>query len=147
MGLLSFLLKKKENSAKDEIIKNIDIMAAINAHLKWKSRLDQYVSGTSTEQLNPQVICLDDQCVLGKWIHGPAREFFREDEKFIELREDHVRFHLIAAQVVKLVQGNDIAGAEELLRGSYMKASRKVVKDLSEMGMQFHDAKMKLVTG
>lgn len=145
MGLLSFLFKKNEISAKDEVIRNIDIMAAINAHLKWKMRLDHYVNGTSEEQLNPQVICQDNQCVLGKWIHGPAHDFFKEDEGFIVLREDHARFHLIAAQVVKLVQSNDIDGADNLLRGNYMKASRKVVKDLTEIARQFHADKLKLV--
>ena len=141
MGLFSFLRKKNEATNKEEAIKNIDIMAAINAHLKWKVRLDKYVNGTSDEQLDPQVICLDNQCVLGKWIHGPAEEYFLDDAKFSTLREDHAKFHMIAAQVVNLVQQNNIQGAETLLRGSYMKASRLVVKDLTDIGKQFHAKK------
>ncbi len=138
MGLLSFFTSKNESTAKADIIKNIDIMAAINAHLKWKVRLDKYVNGTSDEQLDPQLICMDDQCVLGKWIHGPAKEYFMDDPKFKILLEDHAKFHMVAAQVVNLVLQDNVANAHSVLRGSYLKASRQVVKDLTDIGKQFH---------
>lgn len=135
MGFFSklFGMNKVE---KTKIVGSIDVMAAINAHVRWKVRLEDYLYGTSEEKLDPNVICLDNQCVLGKWIYGPAKEFFMEDEGYKTLREDHAKFHLIAATVVTKIDANDKSSAEALLKGEYGAASRKVVKDLTEMGKQ-----------
>jgi hypothetical protein len=54
--------------------------------MKWKGRLQNYVDGTSKEQLDPMIICRDDQCALGKWIHGPALQYFCDGEGFYKLR-------------------------------------------------------------
>jgi hypothetical protein len=123
--------------AKKESIKNeINIMDAINAHVKWKVRLQDYLNGTSTETLDPMVICRDDQCVLGKWIHGPAMKHFHEHEAFHTLRADHAQFHFIAGNVVKKVQENDRGGANALMSNDYAHASRKVVQALNELNKQ-----------
>jgi hypothetical protein len=135
MGFFSMLFgssASKKTNIKDEI----NIMEAINAHIKWKIRLDKYVEGTSEEKLDSTVICRDDQCVLGKWIHGPAEEHFQGDDGLKMLREDHAQFHVIAGKIVASVQANDKVAAEKLLRGEYMNASRKVVRDLTELNKQ-----------
>lgn len=121
-------------AAKKEIIKHeINIMDAINAHVKWKVRLQDYLNGASAETLDPMVICRDDQCVLGQWIHGPALKHFHEHEAFYTLRADHAQFHSIAGAVVKKVQENDRTGADALMEGEYAHASRKVVQALHEL--------------
>jgi hypothetical protein len=119
--------------AKAKFIGTIDVMAAINAHILWKVRLENYLKGSSEEKLDPQVICLDNQCVLGKWIYGPAHEYFKEDEGYKTLRDDHALFHEIAARVVSKIHDNDKQTAEAMIKGEYVQASRKVVKDLTEM--------------
>jgi hypothetical protein len=135
MGFFSALLNWGED--KKAAIKNeINIMDAINAHIKWKIRLERYLNGTSDENLDPNIICRDDQCVLGKWIHGPALKHFRDDDGFVALREDHAQFHVIAGKVVSNVQANDKAAADALMKGDYMVASRKVVHALTELGKQ-----------
>lgn len=125
------------SASKKEIIKNeINIMDAINAHVKWKVRLQDYLNGISTEKLDPMIICRDDQCVLGKWIHGPALGHFHEHEEFHRLRADHAQFHFVAGHVVKKVQENDRSGANTLMDGEYAQASRKVVQALTELNRQ-----------
>lgn len=124
-------------ASKKEVIKNeINIMDAINAHVKWKVRLQDYLNGTSTEKLDPMVICRDDQCVLGKWIHGPALKHFHEHGAFHTLRADHAQFHLVAGNVVKKVQENDRAAADALMDNEYAHASHKVVQALTELNKQ-----------
>lgn len=135
MGFFSSLFgfdKSKTTTAVD----GIDVMEAINAHVRWKIRLEKYLNGTSEEQLDPKVICRDDQCVLGKWIHGAAYEHFQNDEVFQTLRGDHAQFHVIAGKVVSSVQSNDKATAEALMKGDYISASRKVVHALTELSKQ-----------
>lgn len=138
MGIFSSLFGKSKVE-KTKIVDSIDVMAAINAHVKWKVRLEDYLNGTSEEKLDPQIVCRDDQCVLGKWIHGTALEYFQEDEGLKTLRDDHAWFHVIAAKVVSKIHDNDKPAAEALIKGEYGQASRKVVKDLTEMGKQLTD--------
>lgn len=135
MGFFSSLFGSRE-SEKASIVGSIDVMEAINAHVRWKIRLEKYLNGTSEEQLDSKVICRDDQCVLGKWIHGPAHEHFQNDEGYKTLRADHARFHVIAGKVVSSVQANDKTAAEALMKGEYIQASRKVVHDLTELSKQ-----------
>ncbi len=118
---------------KEEIKQEISIMDAINAHIKWKVRLQDYLNGTSGEQLDPMVICRDDQCALGKWIHGPALKHFHEQTAFHSLRADHAQFHFIAGTVVKKVQEHDAASAHALMENEYAQASRKVVQSLNAL--------------
>lgn len=139
MGFFSALLGL-DHAAKARMVKDIDVMDAINAHVRWKVRLDKYVHGTSDETLDPQLICRDDQCALGKWIHGAAQEFFKNDDGFSELRDDHAKFHIVASQVVAKVQENDTVTAEAILKGEYQSASRKVVNDLTELSKQLAES-------
>lgn len=135
MGVISNLFgpgERKKTTTK--ISDEINIMEAINAHIHWKIRLEKYLDGTSEEQLDPKVICLDDQCKLGKWIHGPALKYFHDDDETLKiLRDEHAHFHVTAASVVIKVQANDKPAAEALMDGEYTKASRKVVHGLTSL--------------
>lgn len=121
---------------KEEIKKEISIMEAIDAHVKWKVRLQNYLNGISDETLDPMVVCRDDQCALGKWIHGPALLHFHAYEEFHALRADHAEFHFVAARVIKKVHENDRAAADALMQNEYSHASRKVVHTLTELNKQ-----------
>jgi hypothetical protein len=142
MGFFSRLFGQDENNAVDvkaTIRSQINISDAVAAHMKWKGRLQSYLDGTSQEQLDPMVICRDDQCVLGKWIHGPALNYFHGDEGFHKLRSDHANFHFIAGTVVKKVQENDKAGADALFKNDYAHASRDVIHDLTELNKHLNE--------
>jgi hypothetical protein len=115
------------------VTEEINIMDAINAHVRWKIRLDKYLRGTSDEKLDHTVVCRDDQCVLGKWIHGPAEKFFQNDESLEILRDDHAKFHRLAGRIVELVHANNKVTAESLLNNEYSEASRIVIRDLTEL--------------
>jgi len=136
-GVALFLgLSRSDESKKAQIRKEINLMDAINAHIKWKVRLQDYLSGISQENLDPMVICRDDQCVLGKWIHGPALKHLHEDATFHQLRSDHAQFHLVAGNVVRHVHANEYVKAVALMEGEYKRSSRKVVLALSKLNEQ-----------
>lgn len=138
MGIFSKLFGL-DQSKKSSIRNEIDITEAINAHMKWKARLQRCLDGTSDEVLNPMVICRDDQCALGKWIHGPAANHFHGDQGFSVLRSDHAQFHFVASNVVHKVQQNEHASAMEIFNGEYMHASRKVIHALTELNKHLND--------
>lgn len=138
-GMAGFFGLSLGANQKAKIREEISLMDAINAHVKWKVRLQDYLNGTSQEKLDPMVICRDDQCVLGKWIHGPAIKHFHDVPTFHQLRSDHAQFHFVAGNVVKHVQTNERAAAEALMDGEYNQASRKVVQALTELNQHVND--------
>ena len=140
MGIFSKLFGAEESKVKAKISEEINIMEAINAHIHWKLRLEKYLNGTSEENLDPSVIGRDDQCKLGKWIHGPALKYFNDDDETLKtLRDDHALFHVTAASVVTLVQSNNHLAAEGVMNGEYTQASRKVVRDLTLLGKNVNE--------
>lgn len=139
MGIFSNLFGQNKDKA-ISIRKEIDITEAINAHMKWKARLQRCIDGTSEERLDPIIICRDDQCALGKWIHGPALKHFHGDAEFGALRSDHAQFHYVASTVVYKILQNDHTGAMDIFNGDYVHASRKVIHALTELNKQLDAA-------
>ncbi len=136
MGLFAKLFGRNGAGASDAraaIRSEVNIVECIDAHMKWKGRLQSCLEGTSRERLDPAVISCDDQCALGKWIHGPAPNYFQDDEDFLKLCSDHAYFHLIAAAVVEKAQQNDLEESAALFKNEYARASREVIQDLTEL--------------
>lgn len=116
---------------------DLDFMGAIEAHIRWKVRLESYISGESEEQLDPSVVGRDDQCALGKWIHGPGGTRYDSLPVFQSLRETHAGFHQCAAQVIQSVDEGDTDKAGEILsRGCYAKYSNKVKAELARLSIE-----------
>jgi hypothetical protein len=115
------------------VLAEIDIDTAIAAHENWKLRLQNYLSGNSTENLQAEVVCLDDRCDLGKWLHGPGGQRLGKYPAFSVLVARHKYFHVQASTVVALAQANDKDQATKTLEGSYRHASTQVVLLLKEL--------------
>lgn len=105
---------------------------AIAAHIKWKVRLNQFIDGTSTEQLNSATICKDNLCDLGKWIYGEGAKY-NSAPHYKDLVAKHANFHRCAADVVKKVEGSDKPGAKTLLAGPFAVASKETVTAIMEL--------------
>lgn len=113
---------------------SLDIVSAIEAHVRWKIRLEAHINGTSTENLDPEVVCKDDQCVLGKWIHGEGRAKYDGEPLFASLKKVHADFHQAAADVIRKANGGDKPGALEMLQeGRYAKCSYAVKTELARL--------------
>ncbi len=114
-----------------------NFMTAIEAHVRWKIRLEAYIDGTSTEQLDADVICKDDQCPLGKWIYSSGKDRYGDHEGFIDLRETHAKFHQSAGDVVRLVdQGKHKEATQLLCSGDYAKHSHRIKSDLARLSLE-----------
>jgi methyl-accepting chemotaxis protein len=138
MGMLEgvagvFGLSGRDDRKIDRVQEEINFMDAINAHVKCKVHLQNYIDGKLQEQLDPAVVSRDDHCVLGKWIHGPAFRSFPMSPSFYQLRTQHAQMHHIAGNVIMHVHANDRAAAKALMESTYKEASRKVVKALTEL--------------
>ncbi len=119
---------------KNAELAGLNFKTAVDAHMKWKVRLESYISGTSTEELKVDVVCRDDQCPLGKWIYDKGGEKFGFSETFFDMKAHHALFHRSAGAVLATAQSGDKAAATKLLHGGdYVKASERVKMLLARM--------------
>jgi len=116
-----------------QTLAELDIDAAIAAHKNWKLRLDNYLAGQSSEDLRPEMICVDNACALGKWIYSGGQETMGKVPFFKMLITWHKRFHLEASSVVSLMQANRKPEAQALLIGSYAHVSDQVIRVLETL--------------
>ncbi len=140
MGFLDFFKgfgsKAEQDKARqdvDQALTALDIDVAIGAHRNWKDRLTNYLEGNSSEDLRPEVICHDDRCDLGKWIHSDGQKQLGQYSMFSELRSVHKMFHQQASSVVALHQAGKQDAAKWLLDGEYTKTSERIVGRLNDL--------------
>jgi hypothetical protein len=101
---------------------------------------DRLLAGDNEEGLKVEVVSRDDQCVLGKWMHGVGGEKFGHLREFQEMKMEHMRFHLAAGDVLACCLAGDKEGAVEKLRaGEYPRASSRVKLHLSRLYVQLTD--------
>lgn len=118
-------------------VNGLDIMAAIQAHLRWKLRLEHYISGSAEETLDAEVVGADHHCVLGKWIHSIGAELHGGREIFRRLQVTHAEFHRCAGEIVRSVDvGNRDEAARLLHGGDYPKHSHRVKAELARLSLE-----------
>ncbi|MBL8355154.1 MAG: CZB domain-containing protein [Delftia acidovorans] len=115
------------------VLEELDIETAISVHENWSARLTAVLRGTSQEQLSPDIVCLDNRCELGKWLHGPGRERLGKYPAFTVLVARHKHFHLEASTVLTLSLAGEMEKAEHKLKTGYRHASNQVVLLLKEL--------------
>jgi len=96
-----------------EVDKDLDVDSAIEAHRQWKVKLRQAMAGH--QKLDADTICRDDQCPLGRWIHGPGGTRWGTRPIFVELRDKHAVFHQAAGRVAKAINAGRYAEAKQMI--------------------------------
>ncbi len=110
----------------------LNFHTAIISHQNWKNRFLAMIQSGVAEALNPDVIAQDNQCAVGKWIYGPAREQYGSHPLYEKLRLDHRFFHTCASRVlVMIIRGEKQKALEEIQHGTYARASNDVTMDLA----------------
>lgn len=112
----------------------LNFHTAIQAHHQWKLRLQAVIDKESSAELSVDVVSRDDQCVLGKWIHGIGGERFGRSAIFLRLQKNHAKFHTCAGKVLALAQAGKKEEAQVKLKSNdYAQVSQNVIYDLAHM--------------
>jgi methyl-accepting chemotaxis protein len=90
-----------------------DFDAAIAAHREWKVKLRSAIAAHG--QLDADKICQDNQCPLGKWLHGPGGATWGGKPTFVALVDKHAEFHRTAGEVARRINAADYEFAERLI--------------------------------
>ena len=99
---------------------------AVDAHVQWKTKLRVAVSGGAAP--DAAISSRDDQCELGKWIHGEGTQRHGNTAELKQLREEHQKFHACVGSILTAAKnGNFDKAREELDKGPYSKLSTGVV--------------------
>lgn len=154
MGLFDWLKKKifgmTDNEAEKvdvnsiigakEELQGLNFKGAIEAHVKWKQRLEAFIKGESEEKLEVENVFVDNKCVLGKWIYGDGAKLCGSD--LDDLKETHAAFHRNAGLVLSTaLEGNKDKALEMLEEGDYSTYSNRVKKQLLQLYVKLVDKK------
>ncbi|MEW5904972.1 MAG: CZB domain-containing protein [Pseudomonadota bacterium] len=127
-------LYKLPDSHRAGVQDEINIMDEINAHIAWKIRLQKYLEGDANARIEVDQVMRDDQCELGKWLHGPALQHFGASNTGIKmLTAQHERLHMAAGFVVRNIENNDLAAAKKIMNGEFKKAFHEVMQTLNAL--------------
>ncbi|MCP5269868.1 MAG: CZB domain-containing protein [Burkholderiaceae bacterium] len=94
-------------------VTDFDFDTAIEAHRHWKVKLRSAIE--KREQLDAATICRDDQCPLGRWLHGPGGARWGSKPGFSTLLQAHAGFHQAAGQVAQTINRGAYDQANHLL--------------------------------
>ena len=139
MGLFDFMRNLgffKGRSTEGLVEEDLDFNKWITAHRDWRRRLQNFISGNSEESLDETVICRDDRCALGGWIHDHGTRFYGELHTFKSLVNDHAAFHRAAADVVIAYKRTGERDARKLLHEDFDQCSMRVVAGLESLERQ-----------
>jgi hypothetical protein len=129
------------NASGLESIAELDTLGAIEAHVRWKVRLEAYLSGTSSEKIDPTVVEKDNQCVLGKWIYGSGGAHYHGNPLVAELTQTHAAFHKCAADIVRKADRGEITEATDSLHnGEYSRISYRIKTQLARLSLSLSKA-------
>jgi len=105
---------------------------AVNAHVKWKLRLMDYINGKSTEELEVAKVSCDDKCDLGRWLYGPAEVHARLPE-YHDLKKSHASFHRSVGVIVQCVHDHHADQAKKLLGGEFFQLSNQTIRAIKSL--------------
>ena len=80
-------------------------------------------------------ISKDNNCELGKWLHGEAQTLYGHCKAHAKCIKDHAAFHVEAGKVAVAINARRKEEAERMLRAdsAYAEASKRVAVALIEL--------------
>ena len=108
----------------DEKFNGLNMKQALDAHLEWTRRFESMMKGEQVEKVKYNEVACDDACMLGKWIHGYAKQAYSTLPEYKELKNAHANFHLTAGNVVKHIDNADVLQAKEQLKAMRVYSGR-----------------------
>jgi len=118
---------------KREMRSRLNLVAAAEAHILWKTRLGHHVHGSIREPLESAPLGQDGICQLGNWINGSVFEPLRGSDVYQQLSGAHQQFHQMGALIIEKLKAGDRNGAEKIFLNEYSLALRHTIQSLIEI--------------
>ena len=102
----------------------MDLDAAIGAHAEWKTKLRS--AAEKGEALDVVTISRDNNCPLGKWLHGEAKAKYGSLSHYQECVSTHAHFHSEAGKIAAAVNQRKFSESMIGNGSAFLDASSKV---------------------
>jgi len=116
-----------------EMRDRLNLVAAAEAHILWKTRLGHHVQGSIREPLESAPVGQDGICQLGNWINGSVFEPLHGSDVYRQLSDSHRKFHELGALIIEKLRAGDCIGADSLFRNEYSVSLRHIIQSLVEI--------------
>lgn len=118
---------------KRELGSRLNLVAAAEAHILWKTRLGHHIHGSIREPLESAPVGQDGICQLGNWINGSVFETLRGSDAYQRLHDAHLQFHQLGAIIIGRLKTGDRSSAEEVFMNGYSQSLRHLIQSLAEI--------------
>jgi methyl-accepting chemotaxis protein len=104
----------------------VDLNAAIQKHAEWKFKFRNAI--LSGEPLDAAAIAKDNNCEMGKWLHGEAKALYGKATSHAKCIVSHAAFHVEAGKVAVVINAKRKEEAEKMLSAgsAFSEASKRV---------------------
>ncbi|MBS1873766.1 MAG: CZB domain-containing protein [Acidobacteria bacterium] len=104
----------------------------ILAHASWKQKLQKAIS--TREGVDAVAAGRDDQCSLGKWIHGEGRSL-KGNQAYEDLKSKHAKFHSCIPPILVQAKSSPekALGMVNNFGGDFGKSTVEVVNAISNL--------------
>ena len=111
----------------------MDLNEAIQKHAQWKFRFRQAM--LAHEPMDAAAISKDNNCELGKWLHGEARALHGECKAHARCLQLHATFHVEAGKIAAVVNAGRKDDAERMMAAGspFSEATKAVAVTLIEL--------------
>lgn len=111
----------------------MDLNAAIQKHSEWKFKFRNALF--SGEPLDAAAIARDNNCEIGKWLHGEAHALYVSKASYAGCLASHAAFHKEAAKVAVAINAKQNGQAEKMMAAGspFSEASKKVSLAIVEL--------------
>lgn len=111
----------------------MDLSNAIQKHAEWKFKFRNALNANET--LDAGAISKDNNCDLGKWLHGEARTLYWKSAAYAKCTADHAAFHVEAGKVAAAINAKKKGDAERLMSigSAFAEASMRVGISIVEL--------------
>jgi methyl-accepting chemotaxis protein len=105
----------------------------IAAHAQWRTKFRAAIN--REEAMDAAAIARDDCCELGKWLYGPIKARLGRQPRFVELIDEHRKFHKEAGAVASTINEKNFTKAAAMIgHGSaFVDASTAVTNAISAL--------------
>ena len=112
----------------------LDVKQAIDSHVRWRQRLEDFIRGTSFERLSAEAVAATYRCELGQWIHGAGKARYGHLDLFTDLETAHARLHEQSGTILEAAISGDREQALVRLQAvEYSRATAKVKNLLAKI--------------
>lgn len=111
----------------------LDLQAAIIHHLEWCVLFNEHLSVDGQQAQHQTPLPGADSSDLGLWLAKMAQRQIGQHPHFIELQQEHLRFHALARQALEYTRQQRMDLASTLLNTEFERSRARVLEMLRRM--------------